>query len=281
MVHEFPNRFAGKVVAITGAASGMGAAMTKRYIAEGAKVLVADMCDEAKGQDFVSQFPKGTAHFHHCDVAVPEQATGVVTETIKQFGDIDIVHNHAAAGTVGAITDMDPKTWSHVFAVSVDAAFYISRAAIPEMMKHTADKRGNKGVIINTVSISGITPDGGLACYSAAKAALANLTKGMAADHARDGIRVNAVAPGPTRSAMSTQALADPVLREAYLSAVPVKRIGEPEELAAAMMFLASDDASFITGAILNVDGGSLAVSRSPDMRDALKGTKDDKRRQA
>ncbi|KAK7207662.1 hypothetical protein BZA70DRAFT_287012 [Myxozyma melibiosi] len=256
MVHEFPGRFSGKIVAITGAASGMGAAMTKRYIAEGAKVLVADMCDEKKGKAFISQFPEGTAYFYRVDISTPEAAASVVTETIKQFGDLHIVHNNAAAVAWGKIPDMDPKAWHRVFQVCVDAPFYIMREAIPYMQKK------KYGVIVNTVSSAGLIGDLGLGCYCAAKAALANLTRAMGADHAQEGIRINAVAPGWTRTAMTEALSATPEVHELVASTTPMHRPGEPEELAAVMMFLASDDASDVTGAVWNVDGGLLAVSR-------------------
>ena len=246
MVLEIPGRFQGKVVAITGGASGMGAAMTRRYIAEGAKVLVADICDEAKGLSFVSQFPKDKVYFHRCDISDPAQARSVVTETLKQFGDIDIIHNNAAAVAWGQIPDMDPAQWTRVIQVSLDAPFHICQAAIPEMRKRTEKK--TRGVIINTVSSAGLIGDEGLGCYSAAKAGLANLTRSMAADHALDGIRINAVAPGWTNTAMSAALSADPKTAEILASAIPMHRPGEPEELAAVMMFLASDDASYVTG---------------------------------
>lgn len=242
MVHNFPGRFDGKIVAITGGASGMGAAMVKRYIAEGAKVLIADMCDEKKGQEFVAQFPGGKAYFHRVDISDAAGATSVITETIKQFGDLDIVHNNAAAFAHGQIPDMDPEQWSRVFKVGVDAPFYICRAAIPHM------KAKNSGVIINTVSTSGIVGDLGVGCYCAAKAALANLTRVMGADHAKDGIRINAVAPGWTNTAMATAINSNPELHQLMASSVPMDRPAEPEEVAAVMLFLASDDASNVTG---------------------------------
>jgi short-subunit dehydrogenase len=159
------------------------------------------------------------------------------------------------------------------------------------MKRHTEKKI--RGVIINTVSTAGVLGDPRLACYSASKAGLANLTRAMAADHARDGIRVNAVAPGFTRTGMSTALVDDPELYQEYVSTFPMGRIGEAEELAAAMMFLASDDASFIAGVggyrlanqfqynccelgfgyhkltyqpVLNVDGGLLSVSGLPEL---------------
>ncbi|KAK9379076.1 uncharacterized protein V2V93DRAFT_373960, partial [Kockiozyma suomiensis] len=230
--------------------------MVTRYVAEGAKVLVADMCDETNGQRFVSQFPKDRVCFYRVDISTPASAASVVTETLKRFGDIDIVHNNAAAMAWGKIPEMDLETWHRVFQVGVDAPFYIMREAIPHM------QRKRSGVIINTVSSAGLVGDFGLGCYCAAKAALANLTRAMGADHAQDGIRINAVAPGWTRTAMANALSATPEIHELVASTTPMHRPAEPEELAAVMMFLASDDASNVTGAVWNVDGGLLAVSR-------------------
>lgn len=247
MVHEFPGRFEGKVVAITGGASGMGAAMVKRYIAEGAKVLIADFCDRARGEELASRFPKDQVYFHHCDIGDAVQAASVVSETINQFGTIHILHNNAGTGAVSPITEMEPSEWCRIMRVNLEAPFHTSKAAIIEMKKHT--ERKTRGVIINTISTSGIVSDPGLAAYSASKAGLANLTRAMAADHGSEGIRVNGVAPGYTRTAMSTNVEADPSLSERFLDAIPMHRIGEAEELAAVMLFLASDDASYINGA--------------------------------
>jgi meso-butanediol dehydrogenase/(S,S)-butanediol dehydrogenase/diacetyl reductase len=242
MVHTFPGRFSGKVVAITGGASGMGAAMVERYVAEGAKVLIADMCPVEKGQQLASRYPKGLVYFHRVDISDSEQATSVVTETIKQFGDIDIVHNNASAVVWGAVDEMDPSQWSRCFKVGVDGPFWICRAVIPHFKK----KQG--GNIINTISTAGLIGDKGFACYCAVKAALANLTRAMAGDHAQHGIRINAVAPGWCDTAMATALSATPEIKEMVASSTPMHRPGTPAELAAVLMFLASDDASFVTG---------------------------------
>jgi meso-butanediol dehydrogenase/(S,S)-butanediol dehydrogenase/diacetyl reductase len=242
MVLQIPARFEGKVVAITGGASGVGAAMTRRYIAEGAFVLIADMCERAKGDSFVAELEKGKAFFHQVDISDTEGATTVVTEAIKQFGTIDVVHNNASAFAWGTIPDMDPEQWTKVFNVGVNAPFHICRAALTEMRKK------GSGSIVNTISTSGLGGDQGLGCYCAAKAALANLTKAMGTDHAREGIRVNAIAPGWIDTPMSAALSATPEVRELVASSTPMHRPGSPEEIAAVAMFLASEDASFVTG---------------------------------
>lgn len=226
---------------VTGGASGLGAAMVTRYISEGARVLVADM-NPVTGSEFCAKFPSGSAIFFECDIGTPEGATAVITTAVEKLGGIDIIHNNASAFGWGSVVDMNPEHWHRVFRVGVDAPFYIARAAIPEMRK-----RGG-GAIINTASTCGLTGDTGLACYTAAKAALVNLTRSMAGDHGMENIRVNAVVPGWMDTPMAAALKATPEAFEACASANPMHRPGQPEEVAAAAMFLASDDASFITG---------------------------------
>ncbi|KIX96490.1 uncharacterized protein Z520_07756 [Fonsecaea multimorphosa CBS 102226] len=251
MVHEFPGRFQGKVVAITGGASGVGAALTRRYVAEGAKVLIADLCDVERGQKFADEFPKSTVLFHQCDIGDPAQAAGLVTAAINQLGDLDIVHNNASAFAWGAIPDMDPESWTRVFKVGVDGPFHICRAAISHMRNQEGKKQ--RGAIINTLSTSGLIGDKGLGAYCAAKAALANLTRAMGIDHAPEGIRVNGVAPGWINTPMSAALSATPAVHELVAGSTPMHRPAEPEEIAAVAMFLASEDASFVTGAGMKV----------------------------
>jgi meso-butanediol dehydrogenase/(S,S)-butanediol dehydrogenase/diacetyl reductase len=242
MVLVIPGRFEGKVIAITGGASGVGEALTRRYVSEGAKVLVADRCDTEKGTAFASEFPKGSVYFHQCDIGEPEGATGVVTMTVTQFGRIDIVHNNASAFAWGTIPEMDPASWKRVFQVGVDGPFYICRAAITQMIKQGG------GAIVNTLSTSGLNGDVGLGCYCAAKAALANLTRAMAADHALENVRINAIAPGWIDTPMAAALSATPEIRALVAHSTPMRRPADPREIASVAMFLASDDASFVTG---------------------------------
>jgi len=260
MVLLIPSRFEGKVVAITGGASGVGAAMTRRYVAEGAKVLIADICDAAKGEAFQAEFPPGSVYFHQVDIATPEGAQSVITETVKQFGGVDIVHNNASAFAWGKVPDMDPEHWGRGFKVGVEAPFWICRLAIPEMKK-----RGG-GAIVNTLSTAGLTGDFGLACYCSAKAALANLTRVMGADHATENVRVNAVAPGWIDTPMAAALSATPEIKALVASGTPMLRPAQPEEIAAVALFLASDDASYVTGTVIAADGGLLSVSRMPSL---------------
>lgn len=218
IVHPFPIRFDGQIVDITGGASGIGAAIAKPYIAESAKLIVADMCDDKKSEAFVVQFD-GKAYFHKREIFDPLEASSIVTEIIMQFSDLDIVYNNSAAFAWGEIPDKEFEQWSRVCKVVVDAPFYICKAAIPWMKKQTRKKQ--RGAIINTCS---------------------------SADHARDDIRINAVCPGWTETAMAKSLSATPEVKELVASSTPMHRPATPEELAAVMLFLASEDASNVTG---------------------------------
>jgi meso-butanediol dehydrogenase/(S,S)-butanediol dehydrogenase/diacetyl reductase len=272
MVLHIPKRFDNKVVAITGGASGVGAALTERYVEEGARVLVADICDSAKGLAFQNSFPEGKVHFHQVDISTSEGARSVVSTTVEKFGGIDIVHNNASAFAWGKVTEMDPTHWGRVFSVGVEAPFWICREAIPEMKK-----RGG-GAIVNTISTAGLMGDFGLACYCSAKAALANMTRAMGGDHAMDNIRINGVAPGWIDTPMAAALSATPETKAFVAKGTPMGRPAQPEEIAAVAMFLTSEDASYVTGAVIAADGGLTSVSRMPSLGEVHQaGNKSDK----
>lgn len=260
MVAPIPNRFAGKVVAITGGASGIGAAMAARYVAEGARVLIADICAVETGEAFATQLnstmteaatppdsPK-VAVFHQCDLLIPEEAAGVVTATIEAFGTIDILHNNAGSVIISTVPNMQPDKWHKMYKLHVDAPFYASRAAVQHMLTKPAtdNNKKSRGVIINTVSTAGVRGESGMAAYSSSKAALVSLTQVMAVDHAMDGIRVNAVAPGYTKTPLATIL---PNVLDVLSNQLPMHRAAEAEEVVSTMMFLASEEASYVTGA--------------------------------
>ncbi|KAH7029820.1 uncharacterized protein B0I36DRAFT_364295 [Microdochium trichocladiopsis] len=283
MYTPIPGRFAGKVAVITGGASGIGAAMATRYVAEGAKVLVADSCPIETGNAFVAELNKNTgdcgtssgtinAAFHQCDLTDSEQATGVIAQVISIFGTVDILHNNAGALAMGTVADMPPEAWHMMYKLHVDAPFYTSRAALQHMLaKPRAEppRTDDRGVIINTVSTAGVRGECGAAAYSSSKAALLSLTRVMAVDHAMDGIRVNAVAPGYTNTPLV--ALGQTVM-DVLINQVPVHRSAEAEEIVSVMMFLASKEASYVTGAVWDVDGGVLArgMLNTGELRKAL-----------
>lgn len=252
-------RFLEKVVVITGAASGIGAATAKRFADEGAKLTLGDINEAGLRARAESLLKAGhEAAWLLTDVARADEVERLVAAAIERFGRLDVMVNNAGIGSFGHVTELTPEHWRRVMAVDLDAVFFGARAAIPHLAK-------TRGCIVNTASISGLYGDYGLAAYNTAKAGVANLTRNLAIDHAPDGIRVNAVCPGGVETPMTARLAADESIMDEYRKLVPMARMGQPDEIAAAIAFLASDDASYITGHNLVVDGGVTAATGQPN----------------
>ena len=257
-------RFEGKVAVITGAASGIGAAAARRMHAEGACVMLGDI--SAAGAALADELGDRAA-FAVTDVADPEAMAALVSGAATAFGGVDILFNNAGIGCFGETPDLAIEDWRRVIAIDLDAVFYGCRVAIPEMRK-----RGG-GAIVNTASASGLAGDYGFTAYNAAKGAVVNYTRSLAIDHARDNIRANCVCPGPVDTPILTTGVDQvPGLRATWEKIVPMARFARADEIAAVVAFLASDDASYVTGAAVPVDGGLGAHTGQPDLRAALGG---------
>jgi NAD(P)-dependent dehydrogenase (short-subunit alcohol dehydrogenase family) len=249
-------RLDGKVALITGGASGMGASMARIFAGEGAKVAVADML-EKEGKKLVDEITRanGAAIFQKLDVTSETEWQTAIAATIAAYGKLDILVNDA--GISGSAVDdlFDTAAWQRLMAVNATGAFLGMKFAIPVMQK------AGGGSIVNISSISGVAGQRGIHVgYNASKGAVRTLTKAAAVQHGRDNIRVNSVHPGLMPPMRTSGRTADPAVRAKMLEAVPLRRAGRVEEVANAVLFLASDEASYITGAELYVDGGFLAV---------------------
>ncbi len=249
-------RLEGKVALITGAASGMGASMARIFAAEGAKVAAADML-EAEGKAVVADIVKanGAAMFFRLDVSSEAEWKTAVEATVVAYGRLDILVNNAGLSG-SAVEDLyDTAAWDRLMAVNARGAFLGMKFAVPLM------KAQGGGAIVNISSISGVTGQHGIhVAYNASKGAVRTLTKVAAVQHGADNIRVNSVHPGLMPPMRSSGRTADPATRALMLRQVPLGRAGRVEEVANAVLFLASDEASYITGAELYVDGGYLAT---------------------
>ncbi len=261
-------RFEGKVVLVTGAASGIGAASARRFAAEGAALVLGDVNEEGLAAVRKEiEASGGRAVGAATDVADLAQVEALFALAVSDYGRLDVVFNNAGIGAFGKTPDLDPADWLRVFEVDVHSVFYGCRAAIPIF------REAGGGVIVNTASISGLAGDYGLSAYNAAKGAVVNYTRAAAIEHARENIRINAVCPGPVETPLAQSVLDHERVKPEYAKAIPMGRPGRAEEIAAAAAFLASDDASYITGAMLVVDGGLMAGTGQPNFHQLLRGS--------
>jgi len=251
-----------RVVIITGATSGIGAATAKLFASEGAKVVITGRRRE-RGEEVASmiQAESGVCQFIQVDHTDPEACSHVVEQALSDYGRIDILFNNAGIVTSGTAETVTEADWQATLAINVTAVWRMSRLVIPIMRKQ------GKGVIVNNASDWAVVGAQDALPYAVSKGAVAQMTRSMALDHAEDGIRVNAVCPGDTFVERWVEKGyfedSDPVTQEQALvesaAYIPMKRFADPMEIARAVLFLASDDSSFVTGHLLLVDGGNTA----------------------
>ncbi|MEM1907691.1 MAG: glucose 1-dehydrogenase [Thermosphaera sp.] len=247
--------FRGKVAIVTGAGSGIGKATAKGFAARGAKVVVADI-DCKTGQETAQEIGD-SALFVEVDVTVKESVNRMVKEAERRFGPIDILVNNAGIYSQGNVLETSEEMWNRILQVNITGVFLCSQAVLPSMVARRT------GVIINVASEAGLVAIAGQVAYNVSKAAVISLTKSMAVDLAPYGVRVNAVAPGTTDTPLVRAALAKAAnpeeARRKLEECRPLRRLGKPEEIAAAILALASDDLGYATGTILVIDGGYTA----------------------
>ncbi len=250
-------RLDGKVALVTGAASGIGQAVAKLFAQEGAKVAIADLNDEGGRQTIVEIGGENVGCYIRADVSSPSAVRALVEETIAKYGAIDILVNNAAIVVFKRLIDTEPEEWDKVIATNLNSVYLCSRYTIPHMI------RQGGGAIINLSSARALATSPLVSSYDASKGAIVSLTRSMALEYASHGIRVNCVLPGAVDTPVFRANLrADGNEEDQYRATVahiPLGRVGVPLDIARAVLFLATDESSYVTGAPFLIDGGLLA----------------------
>ena len=248
-------RLDGKVAIISGGARGQGATEARMFAAEGARVVFGDLLDDA-GRQVEAEIRElgGEATYVHLDVTQEADWQAAVEEAVSRYGKLDVLVNNAGILIRKNIEETTVEDWDRIFGVNAKGAFLGTKSAIPAM------REAGGGSIINISSTAGLvgSPNGS-ASYTATKGAVRLLTKSTAIQYAREGIRCNSVHPGPIETDMIQDTLNDPDLLELRMQRLPLGRVGKPEEIAYGVIYLASDESSFVTGSELVIDGGTTA----------------------
>jgi meso-butanediol dehydrogenase / (S,S)-butanediol dehydrogenase / diacetyl reductase len=243
--------FTDAVVLVTGGGTGIGLAITRAFLASGATVVVTGRRKEAL-DEALRDAPADRAVAITADVADKAQVGDLVDEVVRRFGRLDVVVSNAAGYVNGALTETDDADWERMRATNIDGFFHLAKRTLPLL----AESGGN---LVAVSSVSGVAGDWGQAGYNATKAAVSNFVRSLALDWGPAGVRLNAVAPALTRTGAVAAVTEDPALTEKFVDRVALGRIGEPEDIAPAVLFLASDAARYVTGVVLPVDGGTSA----------------------
>ncbi|EMA37228.1 SDR family NAD(P)-dependent oxidoreductase [Halobiforma nitratireducens] len=236
------------IAIVTGGAVGIGNAIARRFRDEGATVVIADI-DEATGAETADDLG---CEFQHCDVREYDQVQALVDGVVDDHGRLDVMVNNAGISSVTSVEEMDLEEWEAVLETNLDGVMHGTKAALPHLTE-------SNGCIINLGSIYGLVGGKGAASYSAAKGGVVNFTQQVAIDYADEGVRVNSICPGFVETPMTEELLESERFYNFLEQKTPMDRHGQPEEIAPVAAFLASDDASYITGANVPVDGGWTA----------------------
>ncbi|MEY8880614.1 SDR family NAD(P)-dependent oxidoreductase [Donghicola sp. XS_ASV15] len=247
-------RFTGKTVIVTGASSGIGAATARRFGREGAHVVLVSRSED-KLQDVAKDIPNSTVVV--ADVSQQEGADKIAQGALDAYGQIDVLVNNAGTAVMGSIDDVTPEDWHKVIETDLTSAYLVTKAAWSALKE-------SKGNVVMTSSVSGIGGDWNMFAYNAAKGGVTNLTRALALDARNSGVRVNAVCPSLTKSEMTTGILGNDDKIQKFMERIPLGRPAEPEDIADVIAFLASDDARFVNGVNLPVDGGLSASNGQP-----------------
>lgn len=252
-------RLRNKVAIVTGGGAGMGLAVAKAYAQEGAKVVIAEI-KPSDGEAAVNAIRAdgGEAIFVRTDVAKASDVEAMVAQAVQHFGGVDVLYSNAAIQLVGKDArahELSEEIWDRTYSVNIRGVWLCAKYVIPSMLQQGG------GSIINVASPTGLVGCApGYTAYSSSKGAVYGLTRVMAADYARDKIRVNAVVPGATETPLTKEIFADDATREGLIKSTPLGRLGQPEDVVGLAVFLASDESAYCTGGTYMVDGGLTAI---------------------
>ncbi|HTY95322.1 MAG TPA: glucose 1-dehydrogenase [Steroidobacteraceae bacterium] len=248
-------RFTGRSVLVTGAGSGIGRATALAFAAEGAQLLLSDIHDaEGRAAAAAARALGARAEFIRADVAQAADCQAMVSQAMSLFGALHVAFNNAGINLAAKpIADVEESEWQRIIATNLTGVFLCMKYEIEAM------KRGGGGSIVNTASVGGLIGTAGVSAYCATKHGVMGLTKSAALDHIRDGIRINAVCPGGTRTPMLLEWFKDPAVERAATADTPLGRFADPEEIARVVLFLAAEDSSFVVGQGVVADGGLTA----------------------
>ncbi|MGD9424638.1 SDR family NAD(P)-dependent oxidoreductase [Pantoea sp. NSTU24] len=250
------SRFTQKVVVVTGAGSGIGEASAKRFAEEGASVVLVGRTVQ-KLEATLAEMTSGDHLVAACDVSDAEQVKQLSEKVLAKYGRVDVLVNNAGVIVQGRVHEVGLDAWKTLMKTDLDGVFYGVHYFMPALLK-------SKGNVVNISSVSGLGGDWGMSIYNAAKGAITNFTRALAMDYGADGVRVNAICPGFTFTDLTEEAKNDQALLERFYDRIPLRRAGEADDIARAIVFIASDDAGYITGVNLPVDGGLTASNGQP-----------------
>ena len=248
--------FAGKTVIVTGAGSGIGRAIAQAFLANGARVVVSGRT-QSKLRDTIQGYDEDRAAVHVSDVGVAEEVQDLVQTTVRRYGQLDVVVSNAAGYISGDFVQMTKQDWDGLRSTNIDGFVFLSQFALPYLIE-------SGGNLVAVSSVSGSRGDWGQVAYNATKAAISNMVMSLALDYGSRGVRVNAVAPSFTLTEMTSNMGQDEATLRPFINRIALGRPAVPNDIAPAVLFLASEDAKYVTGAILPVDGGTSASTGQP-----------------